>query len=223
MTKNFRLRILFLAACAMAGLAVAVLSIRPATAEETVRHEVRMDVDFTVLPIVLPDGTEAPAESTADQPEAATAPEQPTSADQATAPAPESPADTAGPEPAAEAANTAEIPAMAPVAGAGTIRSVVLDETAQGFSIQVVADRAVGQTAVIRLENPRRLVVDILGPWRYRGVNVLRSEGAVKHLVLGEHPDHFRMVVHFRTPPKKPVMPDIKKAGDELHVLVPLP
>jgi hypothetical protein len=40
---------------------------------------------------------------------------------------------------------------------------------------------------------------------------------------MGEHPDRFRMVVHFRTPPKKNMTPEIRKTGDELHVLVALP
>ncbi|MGE4421706.1 MAG: AMIN domain-containing protein [Pseudodesulfovibrio sp.] len=244
MSNTFRHRFLFLAACAMAGFIVVVLSARPGPAQDqapnAMRNEVRMDVDFTVLPKVLPDGSEAPASSAAS-------PESPMSGeetlppdtniqdtgdaapDQTAAPAAQAPAAKAepAPEPAPAPKTTpaeeAGVPAITPETGTGVIRSVTLDETAQGFSLKIVADRPVGRTAFMNLNNPRRLVVDILGKWSHRGGNVLRSEGEVKHVVMGEHPDRFRMVVHFRTPPKKALMPEIRTAGDELHVLVALP
>ncbi|EGB15756.1 hypothetical protein DND132_2553 [Pseudodesulfovibrio mercurii] len=217
MFKTFRHWFLFLAVCAAVVPAVAALSSRPAAAQDEARHEVRMGVDFTVLPVVLPDGTEAPAtpaEPPLDQPETVPAPE-------AAGPAPDAPQPDQQAKDAA--AGQAEIPALAPVGGEGVIRAVTLDETALGFSITVVADRPVGEASIMHLDNPIRLVVDLPGAWRYRGGNVLRSEGAVKHLVLGEHPDRFRMVVHFRTPPKKRLEPDLQTAGNELHVLVAVP
>jgi hypothetical protein len=235
MSISFRHWFLFLASCAMAGLIAVALSARPAPAQDEapdgVRNEVRMDVDFTVLPKVMPDGSEAPASSAAPDEEPLT-PETdlPGTAD-AAAPAPaETPAEDSAP-PAAEAtpaptpapAEQTEVPAISTAKGPGVIRSVALDETSQGFAIKVVADRPVGQATFMNLNNPRRLVVDIPGKWSHRGGNVLRSEGAVKHLVIGLHPDRFRMVVHFRTPPKGNLTPEFRKAGDELHVLVALP
>jgi hypothetical protein len=231
MSNTFRHRFLFLAACAMAGLVAAALSARPAPAQDKapdgVRNEVRMDVDFTVLPRVLPDGAEAPASSAAPpaapdeeplvpEPDLADAPGPGT-------PAPAEPTAPVGKAPAPAPPPPAPVPALTHAQGTGVIRSVVLDETGQGFSLTVVADRPVGRVSFMNLNNPRRLVVDVLGKWRHKGGNVLRSEGAVKHVVMGEHPDRFRMVVHFRTPPRKNLAPEIRKVGDELHVLVPLP
>ncbi|MEZ7197089.1 AMIN domain-containing protein [Pseudodesulfovibrio karagichevae] len=244
MSNTFRHRFLILAACAMAGLMAVALSARPARAQDQApngtRNEVRMDVDFTVLPKVLPDGSEAPASSAAssmpgeeplppepdlpDATDAAPAQEPAPAQAQAQAPAAKAtPAPEPAPVPEPAPAEGAEVPAITPAEGTGVIRSVTLDETAQGFSLKIVADRPVGRTAFMNLNNPRRLVVDILGKWSHRGGNVLRSEGEVKHVVMGEHPDHFRMVVHFRTPPKKALKPEIRTAGDELHVLVSLP
>jgi hypothetical protein len=241
MSNTFRHWFLFPAACAMAGLLALALTARPGLAQDETsegmrdgaRHTVRMDVDFTVLPKVLPDGSEAPATSAAPAEEPLTPePELPDTADAAStapaeapaaAPAAQAPAAETRPAPEPEPAEQAEVPAISPDKGPGVIRSVALDETGQGFAIKVVTDRPVGQTTFMNLNNPRRLVVDILGKWTRRGGNVLRSEGAVQHLVMGEHPDRFRMVLHFRTPPKKNVTPEIRKAGDELHVLVALP
>ena len=228
MSNTFRHWFLFLAACAMAGLVALALTARPGLAQDQARNELRMDVDFTVLPKVLPDGSEAPA-SPAVPPEEPLTPEPdiPDAADAQTPPPADQPAaqTTAPAETVPESAPTeqAEIPAVSPVKGTGLIRTVALDETAQGFSLDIIADRPVGRTTFMNLNNPRRLVVDILGKWKHKGGNVLRSEGAVKHVVMGEHPDHFRMVVHFRTPPGKAVTPEFRKAGDQLHVLVALP
>ncbi|OIQ50230.1 hypothetical protein BerOc1_02161 [Pseudodesulfovibrio hydrargyri] len=235
MSNTFRHWFLFPAACAMAGLLALALTARPGLAQGQAtggeRSEVRMDVDFTVLPKVLPDGSEAPASSATSAEEPLTPEPDLAEADGSATPAPteqaasdtRAPADNAEPAPEPTPAEQAEIPAISPVEGTGAIRSVTLDETGQGFVLNVVADRPVGRTAFLNLDNPRRLVVDILGKWTHRGGNVLRSEGVVKHVVMGEHPDHFRMVVHFRTPPKKGLTPEIRKAGDQLHVLVDLP
>ncbi|WP_338669079.1 AMIN domain-containing protein [Pseudodesulfovibrio methanolicus] len=233
MSNTFRHWFLFPAACAMAGLLALALTVQPGLAQSQTtggpRNEVRMDVDFTVLPKVLPDGNEAPASSAAP-PEEPLTPEQalPDAADAAAPsekPAANNRVPTAEtrPTPKPAPAEQAEIPAVTPVKEPGVIRSVSLDESARGFTLKVVADRPVGQIAFMNLNNPRRLVVDFLGKWSHRDGNVLRSEGVVKHVVMGEHPDRFRMVVHFRTPPKKTLTPDIRKAGDEVHVLVALP
>jgi hypothetical protein len=229
MSITFRHCFLFPAACAMAGLFVLVLTTGPALARNAepgeTRNQVRMDVDFTVLPKVLPDGSEAPASSAlsaeeqlAPEPDLPGAPEPETPA-----PAEKPAADAAQAEPAPAPEEQAEVPAVSPVPGTGVIRTVALDENARGFSLDVIADRPLGRASFMNLDNPRRLVVDIQGKWTHKGGNVLRSEGTVKHVIMGEHPDHFRMVVHFRTPPQKPLTPEIRKAGDQLHVLVALP
>jgi len=232
MSNTFRLWFLFLASCAMAGLVAAALTARPGLAQnkspDGMRNdapsEVRMDVDFTILPKVLPDGTEAavsPDEQLTPEPDLPNAAhtETPRSAED---PAVNTPAATVRPAPEPEDKEQTEIPAISPVEGTGMIRSVALDETAQRLALTVVTNRPVGRTTFMNLTNPRRLVVDILGKWTHKGGNVLRSEGMVKHVIMGEHPDHFRMVIHFRTPPQKDPTPEIRKAGDQLHILVDL-
>ena len=215
MSNTFRHCFLFLAACLAAGFVVAPLCAGPARAQDRAGHQVRMDVDFTVLPRVLPDGSEAPVPPAAGETDAP-----PTDAAEPDAQA------MAEPQPAQEAAapaEQAETPAIDSPKGTGVIRSVTLDETAQGFAIKVIADRPVGQAEVMTLKSPARLVVDIPGSWTHKGDNVIRSEGAVKHLIMGLHPDRFRMVVHFRTPPAEALRPDVQRAGDQLRVLVALP
>jgi len=220
MSTTFRHCFLFLAACVAAGFVVAPLCAGPARAQDRAGHQVRMDVDFTVLPRVLPDGSEAPVPPAVPSGETDTAQADAAKTDGRDAaeqqPAQESPAP-------AEQVEQAEVPAIDSPKGTGVIRSVTLDETAQGFAIKVIADRAVGQAEVMTLDAPARLVVDIPGRWTHKGDNVIRSEGAVKHLIMGLHPDRFRMVVHFRTPPAKTLRPDVQRAGDQLRVLVALP
>ncbi|WFS62843.1 AMIN domain-containing protein [Pseudodesulfovibrio thermohalotolerans] len=219
MSKTFRHLFLFLAVCAVTALAAELLSARQGLAENAARHQVRMAVDFTVLPMVMPDGSEFPV-APGLSPDASAATSSVKTEESASAEHTEKPKAEPAPAPAPVVGET---PAMAPSEGPGLIRAVSLNETSQGFGIVVVADRALGDTAIMNLNDPNRLVVDILGTWRHKGDSVIRSEGVVKHLVMGEHPDRFRMVVHFRTPPEEPVRPDIQKAGEELHVLVALP
>ena len=219
MSKTFRHLFLLLTVCAVTALAAGLLSARQGLADDAARHQVRMAVDFTVLPMVMPDGSEFPAAP-------GLAPEAPASAapPEAETPAPAESVEKAEAETAPAPVHAdGETPAIAPSDGPGLIRAVSLNETSQGFGIVVVADRALGDTSFMNLSDPNRLVVDILGTWRHSGDSVIRSEGIVKHVVMGEHPDRFRMVVHYRTPPETPVQPDIQKAGEELHVLVALP
>lgn len=61
MSKPFRQWILFAAVLLVVGVMVSAMTASLGVTAETVRHEVRMPVDFTVLPVVLPDGSESPA------------------------------------------------------------------------------------------------------------------------------------------------------------------
>lgn len=228
MSKTFRRWVLILAVCAAAGLSAHP---SPAGAEGGPRSQVRMSVDFTVLPVVLPDGSEAPAMPAAapDQGgETSPAPPAPEM------PAPEAPAQEAAASetPAPEAQNapeaktapeTAEAPEPAP-AGPGQILSVNLEETGSGIRLVIATDREAPDASYFNLDEPRRLVVDLPGKWTRKGGNVIRSEGpAVQHVVMGEHPDRFRLVVHFRTPPEGDLEPTFTRAENELFVAVPLP
>lgn len=68
MSKPFRQWILFAAVLLVVGVMVSAMTASLGVTAETVRHEVRMPVDFTVLPVVLPDGSESPAMPPEDPP-----------------------------------------------------------------------------------------------------------------------------------------------------------
>lgn len=201
-----------------------------------VPHEpsrVRMAVDPTVLPSVEnPDqpGMPLDEESVSVTPIEET---EPVEAEPATVlpHAPEKQAET----PAAEVVPSSA-PVAAPVSGAedapepqaaprgnGSIQKITLESTDSRFVITVHSDRPVGDTTYLNLSNPRRFVVDLRQPWEYEAANVIRtSSGKVKYVVTGKHPDRFRMVVHFRTPPKGRLEPVMKRNGNALVVSVPL-
>lgn len=221
MSKTFRQWVFFTMVCVAAGFMVnAMCASLGATSEET-RNQVRMTVDFTVLPVVMPDGSEIQPEA-ADTPDAASA--ETAAADQAL-PEPETeaaPMETPTPPEAGLVEQAKPTPPPA-AAGPGVVKSVSLEETGDGFTVTVATDREVKDTSYLNLANPRRLVLDLRGNWTYRGRNVIRSSGAVKHIVIGEHKDRFRMVVHFRKPPAGNVEPQFKPTENKLHVMVPLP
>ena len=237
MSRTFGQWFRFLGACVVVGFLVSTMSAslgaaRGGETREDVRNEVRMDVDFTVLPVVLPDGSEAPpsmdpaaidGESTL--PSESAAPQQ--AAVESPQPAPESvpePAPAPAPDPVPEPQPAPE-PAPSPVAkaGPGTVKGISLGESAGGFTITVRADKGVGDTSYMNLDNPRRLVIDLRGGWKLATRNVVRSTGAVKHIVIGEHPDRLRLVIHFNSVPKKPVVPSFSRTGTTLKVKVVLP
>jgi hypothetical protein len=110
-----------------------------------------------------------------------------------------------------------------PVAsGKGEVRKVTVESTNKRFVITVYCDRPVGDTSYLNLDNPKRFVLDLRQPWIHNARNVIRSsKGVVKHVVTGNHSDRFRLVVHFRTPPKGRLVPRIFRDGNKLVVVVP--
>ena len=136
-------------------------------------------------------------------------------------PAPEEPARAAKPAPQPEPAPAAKrAPAPTPDVP-GTVRRVALTSTGHGFTLTLTCDRPVGDTTYMNLTNPRRLVVDLRQPWKLATRNVARAAtGMVRHVVAGEHPDRLRFVVHFRTPPKGALSPDFRRVGNTLTVTV---
>ncbi len=218
----------FLGACAAVGFLISVLSACPGMAKEDARSQVRMEVDFTVLPVVLPDGSEAPppADPDAMEGEASLPPD---SADpQQAAVEPEKPAmeqtPPPVPEPEPEPAPKPK-PAPDPVAAnaPGIVKSVELDENGDGFTITVRANREIGDTSYLNLDNPRRLVVDLRDGWTLNVKNVVRSKGRIKHIVIGEHPDRLRLVVHFNANPGGRLVPDFSRDGATLRIRVAYP
>ncbi|MCJ2165450.1 MULTISPECIES: AMIN domain-containing protein [unclassified Pseudodesulfovibrio] len=210
MSRTFKQWVLFITACVAVGFMVSAMSASLGTTKDEVRNQLRMTVDFTVLPMVLPDG-QTPSDTPPDTP-VVTAPE----------PAQES---TVPPEviPPETSENKTE-PSPEPATGdtGGHIKSISLEETPLGFTLKLVADGSISDTTYLNLTDPRRLVIDLRGNWQYRGKNVIRSDGAVKHVVIGEHSDRLRMVIHFRRLPAASVEPQFKANGNELFILVPL-
>lgn len=206
------------------GLCVAIAFIASTTfvpsgdAETPVRNELRMSVDFTILPMVLPDGTETPAQSAENQglgePEVITLPEEP----QAVATPDQKPIkpqpEVTEPTPPVVKEQTPQTP--------GKVKSVAVKETDTGFTITIQTDRPVADTSYINLTTPRRLVFDLIGSWKYHNANVIRLDGSVKYVVVGEHPDRLRLVIHFRTPPANAIKPTVNTTDTTLTATVAL-
>ena len=217
----------------LVGLAVAVLP-GGALADDGAA-QVRMAVDPTVLPLVGPDGEQAPAESappaeTAAEP--APAPGSEPESAKAAEPAPASAAESApspapAPKPTPKPAPAPEPeakPAPVPAGKSGAITAVALKSDADGFVLTITADRPLGDTSYLNLAYPRRLVIDLRQPWTLRTRNVIRAQGgAVRHVVAGEHPDRLRFVVHFRKVPGGKIDPEFTRSGNTLTVRVAMP
>ncbi|WP_319469209.1 AMIN domain-containing protein [uncultured Pseudodesulfovibrio sp.] len=199
-------------------------------------NEVRMAVDPTVLPPVRPpmddelisepDASAPEAESETPDDDVVVVVEEEGAEGGKEVPveqAEEKPApkveEEAAPKPVAK-------PEPAPVAkgGAGTVRNMSLDSTDTGFTLVLACDRPVGDTSYMNLTGPRRLVIDLREKWKPGKRNVLRAQsGMVKHVVIGEHPDRLRFVIHFRTPPKGMLTPQFSRSGNSLTVMVSQP
>jgi hypothetical protein len=208
--------------------------------------QVRMEVDTTVIPSDAPPASlsEPPASLSAPEegPSAQAPQEEPVPGNEDAAVSP--PVQTAAPDAApasapakASAKTPAKAPAKAkapapgktpgktPAAREGIITSASLESAADGFVLTVVCDRPAGETAVMTLSSPDRVVLDLLGPWRLKAPNVIReASGPVRHVVVGAHPDRMRFVVHFRDDAPLPVPGGIKveRAGNVARMTVPL-
>lgn len=216
MSKTFRQWVLFVVvATAAVFMTCAAYATSGQTGDE-VRNEVRMSVDFTVLPVLETEDMEPAAQPDAQEQTAADSPAPDTGADVETAaPQPEPESAEAKPEPEPTAAPAA------PAAGTGQVASVTFQETPRNFILTIATDRPVGDTSYLNLNNPRRLVIDLLGKWNYRGRNVLRSEGVIKHVVIGEHKDRLRLVAHYRADRADRAEPQFTREGNKLYVSVP--
>lgn len=237
MSRTFGQWFRFLAACVAVGFLIstmyASLGVTKEEARDQVRNEVRMAVDFTVLPVVLPDGSEAPATAMPDPDaidgESSLPPEtaEPSQAAVQPAPTPDpapapAPAPEPEPTPAPKPAPKPEPAPVAAVTGTGTVSSIKLAETPDSFTITLNADRPVGDTSYLNLDSPKRLVIDLRNKWVLKTANVVRSKGTVKHIVVGEHKDRLRLVVHFNKPLKGRLQPTFTRTGTVLKVTVPL-
>ena len=71
---------------------------------------------------------------------------------------------------------------------------------------------------------PRKLAVDLRGPWRKKGASVLRFDvGPVKSVVVGEHEDRLRFSVEFRDGAvAKELSPVLERGPQGLTLTIPL-
>lgn len=213
-------KILFGAMIVVAGLVVFILHTGVGVTRDEDTGQIRMTVDPTVLPVVLPDGNESPTTSAAPDPGTTNGTEVAEDPEPVATPAPkETQAKT---PPAPKSAREAK-PASPQKAKAGTVQSISLENTATGFTITVTADTPIGDTSYMNLSAPHRLVVDLRENRTSKAKNVIRiADGPVKHVVVGEHPDRLRLVIHFRTPPAARLTPQFTRTDNTLKITVPL-
>ncbi|MBI5520187.1 MAG: hypothetical protein HY916_09010 [Desulfovibrio sp.] len=71
---------------------------------------------------------------------------------------------------------------------------------------------------------PRKLAIDLRGPWRKKGPAVVRFDtGPVKAVVVGEHPDRLRLAVEFRDGAVAPSLdPVLEKGPAGVSLVIPL-
>ncbi len=71
---------------------------------------------------------------------------------------------------------------------------------------------------------PRKLAIDLRGPWRKKGNAVLRFDtGPVKNIVTGEHPDRLRLSVEFRDGAVQPSLePTLENGPKGVAMTIPL-
>lgn len=238
MTRTKGQRFLLAATLLAAGLAAFILhgglGRTSDFGADSATGQVRMEVDPTVIPsdAPLPEPLSEPAPTPEpDQASPArTTQEEPEPGTDAAAGSP--PAETAAPVPApakpeAAAKAPAKTPAQAkaPAARKGVITSASLRSAPDGFVLTVVCDRPAGETSVMTLSSPDRVVLDLLGPWQLKAPNVIREDsGPVRHVVIGAHPDRMRFVVHFRDDAPLPVPEGIavEPEGNAVSMTVPL-
>ncbi|MEF2144561.1 MAG: AMIN domain-containing protein [Desulfovibrionaceae bacterium] len=166
-----------------------------AATEEDTPWKVRRPADNTVLPLEYVHRPDASA--TADQPEIPATPETAGPAPASAKPAPPKP-EQAKSAPAKPAV-AKPAPQAPPVAAGGTTPTgrLELRQTGEGMSLSLPLSGGEAKTKYFRLDNPIRLVVDVLGPWRNGGPNVYRPESPyVEKIVLGEHPGALRLVIY---------------------------
>lgn len=90
--------------------------------------------------------------------------------------------------------------------------------------LRVATNGPVEQVTFFGVKAPRKLAVDLRGPWRKKGPSVLRfGTGPVKNVVVGEHPDRLRLAVEFREGAVDPdMLPKVESGDKGVTVTIPL-
>ena len=98
---------------------------------------------------------------------------------------------------------------------------------AESVILHVAANAPVERVTWFNLADPgepRKLAVDLRGPWHKKGASVLRFDtGPVKNVVVGEHEDRLRFSVEFRAGAvAKELTPVLERGPQGLSLSIPL-
>jgi len=120
----------------------------------------------------------------------------------------------------ADAGSTGSVPSL-PADGQWVGEAAVSFEP-QGVVLRAATNKAVEHVTWFNQAEPRKVAVDLRGPWRKIGQHVLRFEtGPVKNLIIGEHEDRLRLALEFRdgalAPDVTPVI-DPESGGITIHI-----
>jgi outer membrane biosynthesis protein TonB len=130
----------------------------------------------------LTDVTEPKTDASAAKPA-----EEPTAAQPETA---------ASPPKKPEAKTAPEPPPPAPK-DVARVREPHVDPDSQSLTVRITTEADIPACTWFTMENPRRIVVDVRGAWKCPGPSIYRPGAeTVKTVVIGEHPDRLRVVLH---------------------------
>ncbi len=105
-------------------------------------------------------------------------------------------------------------------AAAKLVKKIGFDSDTGGFSADIRLSDKCGKVTWFNLEKPRKLVVDLRGAWKSQGASIYRfKKGPVEKVVVGEHPDRFRLVFYLREGKLDgKVRPVIQKSDNDIKV-----
>jgi hypothetical protein len=104
------------------------------------------------------------------------------------------------------------------------VGEVTLEFKPDSVVLHAATNGPVERTTHFNMDNPRKLAIDLRGPWRKKGGAVVRYDtGPVKVVVAGEHPDRLRLALEFREGAVRPeVSPTVELGPKGLTVTIPL-
>jgi hypothetical protein len=104
------------------------------------------------------------------------------------------------------------------------VGEVTLEFKADSVILRAATNGPVERTTHFNMDNPRKLAIDLRGPWRKKGGAVVRYDtGPVKVVVAGEHPDRLRLALEFREGAVRPeVSPTVELGPKGVTVTIPL-
>ena len=107
------------------------------------------------------------------------------------------------------------------------VGDVRVEFQAESIILHAATNAAVERVTWFNLADPgepRKLAVDLRGPWRKKGAPVLRFDvGPVKNVVVGEHEDRLRLSVEFRDGAvAKELSPVLERGPQGVTLTIPL-